>query len=133
MRKSLNLYGHKQPKLFYTDNMSNKSFLKSSFPSLCADVKPIDKYSHLELFFLPADVKVCVYNDEHSINAALSMIINDVPEEESDPELTLGYDSEWNFIIADNRQHEHGEITIIQIAYQKQVYILQVRNFGVHN
>ena len=51
---------------------------------------------------LPAEVKVCVYNDEQSINAALSMIINDVPEEESDPELALGHDSEWNLIILDN-------------------------------
>ncbi|KAF8241015.1 hypothetical protein L208DRAFT_2796 [Tricholoma matsutake] len=133
MRESLDLYGQKQPELFYTDNMSDKSFLKSSFPSLRADVKPIDKYSHLEPFLLPADVKVCVYNDEQSINAALSMIINDVLEEESDPELALGYDSEWNFIISDNGRHERGEIAIIQIAYQKQVYILQVRIFGVHN
>lgn len=130
MHESLDLYGQKQPELFYTHNMSDKSFLESLFPFLHADVKPIDKYSHLEPFLLLADVKVCVYNNEQSINAALSMIINDVPEEESDPELALGYDSEWNFIISDNGRHECGEITIIQIAYQEQVYILQVRILG---
>jgi hypothetical protein len=34
MRKSLELYGHDQPSVFYTDNMVDKEFFKKCFPSL---------------------------------------------------------------------------------------------------
>ena len=129
MQNSLYLYGHLQPQLFYTDNMSDKPFLEALFSSLRADVKPIDKYSNLEPFLLPPDVKVHVYCNEQGINTGLSIIIDNIPEEETDPELALGYDSEWNCTISDNGQHERGEIAIIQIAYEKQVYILQVSSF----
>src|SRR4051812_28155096 len=41
MRKSLALYGHKPPSFFFTDNMSDKSFLEKCFPSLLENVQPI--------------------------------------------------------------------------------------------
>ncbi len=56
MQWSLTLYGHNQPSIFYTDNMSDKSFLKASFPSLCADVVPVEKYGELKAYVLPSDV-----------------------------------------------------------------------------
>jgi hypothetical protein len=40
--------------------------------------------------------------------------------------LVVGFDAEWNVTISDAGQHEHGEIAIVQIAYEKRVYILQV-------
>lgn len=33
MRQSLDLYGHNQPQLFYTNNMNDRLFLENSFPS----------------------------------------------------------------------------------------------------
>ena len=58
MHKSLDLYGHQQPKLFYTNNMADKSFLESSFDLLHKDVVPVEKYGNLELFILPANVQI---------------------------------------------------------------------------
>ncbi|KAF8578394.1 hypothetical protein K439DRAFT_1621365 [Ramaria rubella] len=46
MRELLELYGHKQPTIFYNDNMSDKQFLETSFPSLqqehysCGEIFP---------------------------------------------------------------------------------------------
>ncbi|KAF9522304.1 hypothetical protein CPB83DRAFT_116942 [Crepidotus variabilis] len=132
MRDSLDLYGHKQPELFYTDNMADKSFLESSFPSLRRDIKPVEKYGHLKPFVLPPDVQILVRNEVSSINAALSTIIAKVPVEEDEPDLAIGYDSEWNTIISDNGKHERGEIAVVQIAFEKRVYILQISEMVAH-
>src|SRR5688572_3379301 len=70
MRQSLQLYGHEQPSIFYTDTMSDKAFLEASFPSLRADVVPVEKYRDLEAYILPSDVQVNVRNGDNAINAA---------------------------------------------------------------
>jgi len=126
MRESLELYGHRQPELFYTDNMADKSFLESSFDSLRENVVPVEKYGNLEPFILPADVQIFVRTGDTAINAALSTIIDQVPMDDDGSELVVGFDSEWNITISDTGQHERGEIAIVQIAYEKRVYILQV-------
>lgn len=125
MCESLDLYGHRQPELFYTDNMADKSFLESSFNSLREAVVPIEKYGNLEPFILPSDVQIFVRTGDSAINAALSTILDQVPTDDSS-DLIVGYDSEWNFTLSDNGQQERGEIAIVQIAYEKRVYILQV-------
>jgi len=81
MRCSLELYSHAQPAVFYTDNMADKSFLEASFPSLRANVVPVEKYGELEPFVLPSDVEVHVRRGENDINAALATIIDCVPIE----------------------------------------------------
>ena len=126
MRESLELYGHQQPELFYTDNMADKSFLESSFNSLRENVVPVEKYGNLEPFILPADIQIFVRTGDPAINAALSTIIDQVPTDDDGSELVVGFDSEWNITISDTGQHERGEIAIVQIAYEKRVYILQV-------
>ncbi len=119
MRKSLDMYGHPQPDLFYTDNMSDKSFLESSFPSLRHGIVPVEKYGHLEPFVLPSDVQVSIHKDEPAINAVLATIINKLPVTTDEPDLIVGYDSEWNLTITGDGRHERGEIAIIQIAFEK--------------
>jgi hypothetical protein len=126
MSESLDMYGHKQPQLFYTDNMADKPFLESSFCDLRKDVVPIEKHGNLEPFILPSDIQICVWSGDAAINAALSTIIDQVPTEDDGSHLAVGFDSEWNFTISDMGQHERGEIAIVQIAYEKRVYILQV-------
>jgi len=54
VRDSLSLYGHPQPALIYTDNMSDKQFLEDCFPSLCQDVTPVEKYGHLDELVIPS-------------------------------------------------------------------------------
>ena len=128
MHESLTMYGHSQPTVFYTDNMSDKSLLETAFPSLREGVAPVEKYSNLEPFALPEDVQVDVRDNESAINAALSTIINDLPTEASAPDLVIGFDAEWNVGVSDSGVFTRGEIAIIQIAYEKRVYILQVCN-----
>lgn len=127
MRESLQLYGHRQPELFYTDNMADKGFLESSFPSLLEDVVPVQKYANLEPFRLPASIAVFTCAESSSINTALSTILNQVPIDESESDIVVGYDSEWKFIMSDHGQTERGNISVIQIAFESRVYILQVR------
>jgi len=128
MRESLTMYGHSQPTLFYTDNMSDKALLESAFPSLREGVTPVEKYSNLDPFTL-TDVQVVVRDNEPAINAALSTIINDIPTEASDPDLIIGFDTEWN-VASTASGFTRGEIAVVQIAYDKRVYILQVRHFS---
>ncbi len=126
MAHSLELYGHPPPMLFFTDNMGDKAFLEASFPSLREGVVPVEKYGSLEPFVLPSDVRILPRAEEAAINAALSTIINELPVESPDPDLIVGFDCEWNVVISDAGKVERGEIAIVQIAYQKRVFILQV-------
>ncbi|KIM37653.1 hypothetical protein M413DRAFT_49570, partial [Hebeloma cylindrosporum] len=57
---SLDLFGHPQPSLVYTDNMSDKKFLEDCFPSLRQGVTPIEKHGHLEEFVIPSEVPILV-------------------------------------------------------------------------
>jgi len=120
MRRSLELYGHPQPVIFYTDNMANKSFLEASFPSLRANVVLVEKYGELEPFVLPSDVQVHVWRGENEIDTALATIIDCVPIE-ADENLVIGFDAEWNVRLEDNGRFEHGVIAIVQIAFEKRV------------
>ena len=129
MRESLTMYGHSQPTLFYTDNMSDKSLLETAFPSLRQNVTAVEKYSNLDSFILTDDVQVDVRDNESAINAALSTITDDLPTEASDPDLVIGFDAEWNVGVSDTGGFTRGEIAIVQIAYEKRVYILQVPHF----
>jgi len=107
--------------------MADKSFLEAVFASLRDNVIPIEKYSCLEPFRLPADVRVEVKDEPAAVNAALLTILDDVPLEESDPDIVVGFDAEWNVSISDGGVYTRGEIAVVQIAYQRRVYIIQVR------
>lgn len=132
IRHSLFLYGHLQPYLFYTDTMADKAFLESIFPSLREGVVPIEKHSNLEPFVIPEDVEVLVKDEASSINAALSTILDDVPVEESEPDIVVGFDAEWNVTVGNWGNYTRGEVSVIQIAYERRVYILQVCTMHMH-
>jgi hypothetical protein len=132
MEESLTLYGHSHPLVCYTDNMADKQFLERCIPSLRNDVVPIEKYGNLDAFEIPhpPEVNILTKNNASSINDAMSLILDDVPQDQGF--LVVGFDSEWNV-----EAFPHGNIqrrsktAIIQIAYQNQVYILQVYFFSL--
>ncbi|EKM75412.1 hypothetical protein AGABI1DRAFT_9421, partial [Agaricus bisporus var. burnettii JB137-S8] len=125
MRKSLSLYGHQQPLLFYTDNMADRNLLENSFPSLRKDVTPLEKYAHLDPFELPGDFRVSTYDTTQSINTAISTILDDVPVDEG--EIVVGFDTEWNVMLTpQGRVRSSGTTAIIQVAYKNRVCILQI-------
>ena len=112
--------------------MSDKGFLEKSFPSLRSDVIPVEKYGDLEEYCLPANVEIAVKNEPASINAAMETILDDVPSENPDAQIIVGFDTEWNIeVTVGGRVHEHGQTSIVQIAYRNRVYILQVSFFNI--
>jgi hypothetical protein len=126
MRQSLDQFGHSQPVLFYTDNMSDKTFLESSFPSLRQDVVPVEKYAHLELLSVPPDVRVLVWNTVSSIDDAVRTIMEGI-EPDGHNAIYVGFDSEWNVNVSERGfVMGRGQTAIIQIAHEKIVYIFQV-------
>jgi hypothetical protein len=132
MQKSLQLYGHEQPILFYTDNMADRQFLENSFPSLRTNVVPIEKYAHLDPLSIPSNqVQVVIKDSAQSINNAISTILDDVPVD--DGEVVVGFDSEWNVELSPQGFVRNvGNTGVIQVAYKNQVLILQVLNSSSH-
>lgn len=132
MRESLDLYGHRQPALFYTDNIGDKNFLERSFPSLREDVASVEKYGHLEPFDLPEAFlsNIFVKDTASSINDAVCTIIADLHDDEGF--VVVGFDTEWNVGTGVNdRVWKHGKTAIIQITYESRVYILQVGSMSI--
>lgn len=124
MNASLQCYGHKPTSVFYTDNMADKHMLESSFPSLLENVVPIEKYAHLEPLEIPDDVLILVKESPAQIDTAILTILDALPE---DGHITVGFDTEWNVDLADRRRGGEREMTaVIQIAFEKQIYIMKV-------
>ncbi|KAG6826161.1 hypothetical protein H0H92_000919 [Tricholoma furcatifolium] len=128
MRVSLELYGHSQPSIFYTDNTSDKEFLEKCFPSLKEDITPIEPHSHLDKLSIPDDVNVSVHQSVSSIDNAMRTILDGLPENDSDsPPIVIGLDAEWNVEVS---QHGYvtgrGQTAVVQIAYGKNVFVLQI-------
>ena len=128
---SLDLYGHPQPALIYTDNMSDKQFLEDCFPSLRQNITPVEKYGHLDELMVPPDITILVKNNTHSINDAMHTILDDVPEDEGF--IVIGFDSEWNVEVSpQGKVIQRGKTAIIQVAYVNRIYILQVIQFDMY-
>jgi hypothetical protein len=127
MKASLDLFGHSQPRAFYTDNVvSDKPFLEASFPLLKDGVVLVEKYAHLEPFVLPADVVVAVKDTPAAIEDAVRTILDDFAADGTG-NLVVGFDAEWNVnVSSDGRIIGRGQIAVIQIAYRKCVFIFQV-------
>jgi hypothetical protein len=56
MCSSLELYGHEETEVFYTDNMADKAMLEECFPSLLKGVIPVEKHSNLPRFSIPMTI-----------------------------------------------------------------------------
>ena len=126
MKHSLDQYGHAQPTIFYTDNMADKAFLESSFPSLRQGVVPVEKYLHLDPLLVPSHIHVLVRNTTSSIDDAVRTIMAYLVPDEIET-IYIGFDAEWNVNVSDRGfVTGRGQTAIIQIAHENVVYILQV-------
>lgn len=132
MRLSLNLFGHSQPHVFYTDNMADKQFLEASFPSLRQDVVPIEKYSHLDPLVIPTNIMISVKNTSSVIDNTICTILDGLSQDGSSS-IVVGFDSEWNVEVS---SHGHivsrGSTAVVQISHGNCVFILQVRFVSYH-
>ncbi|KAF8057819.1 hypothetical protein FPV67DRAFT_1394478, partial [Lyophyllum atratum] len=127
MRHSLDLYGHDQPLIFYTDTMNDKNFLEKCFPSLQRDLIPIEKHSHLPPLRIPDTFNVSVKNSSIAIDDAMRTILELLPDDDSSTELVIGLDAEWNVELSDRGYvMGRGQTAILQVAHGSNIYILQI-------
>lgn len=119
MRESLELFGHCQPSVFYTDMPTDRGFLEKCFPSLQESVFPVQKYGNLEVFELPSSTQLNILpkNTAQSINDAVRSILDDVPQDAGS--IVVGFDSDLQ-----------EKCATVQLAYQNRVYHLQVCTFS---
>jgi len=130
MKNSLDVFGHTQPRVFYTDNVTaDKPFLEASFPSLKEAVVPVEKYAHLEPIVLPADVVLTVRDTSSGIEDAVRTIMDDLASDGTGT-LVVGFDSEWNVNVSPSgRIIGRGQTAVIQIAYKNCVFIFKVGQY----
>ena len=124
MSRSLEKYGHSQPVLFYTDNISDRPFLERSLPALRANVQPFDKYAKFPPLSLPDKMVVVVKSTPTQIQDALGTIQQDVIDS-SDSHATVGLDVMWDVNIEAGHA-EQRKPAVIAIAYKMHIYILQI-------
>ena len=104
--------------------MADKQFLEASFPSLQEDVVPVEKYAHLNALVL--DAQIVVKHSAQAINDIALSILDSIPDGENST-IAVGFDTEWNVDLSQQQRGAGQRATaIIQLAYGKQVYILQV-------
>lgn len=128
MKLSLEMFGHDQPALFYTDNPgADKAFLERAFPSLLFDVVPVDRYQDLPPLTLDGfEVKVASNTTE--INRLCLGILAD-----PSPEVVVGFDMKWPVYLNNGVDMRGGVIAgktaLVQIAHEHTVYLFQVSLF----
>lgn len=130
-RDSLAQFGHSPLKLMYTDNVADAPFLQSIFPSLSEDVHPVDPYSHLPLLAFPhEEVDIVIASTAKDCDDVIRALMFDGKEGDhlpADFRLVVALDFEWNVDMSGPRgSASAGKTAVMQIAYEKQVYILQV-------
>ena len=132
MQESLNMYGHSQPCVAFTDNpLSDKPMLLAIFNSLQHDVTPVEKYPTLKPFTIPKDdVIITVHKTPTSINGACNQITDNLNSTDETEHLITGLDAEWNVNMVAGGGPE--PTSVVQIAYKKRIYILQV-HIHLHN
>jgi hypothetical protein len=100
LRESLMIYGHKEPKFFFTDNVSaEKGFLQDALPSLNLNVKhvlPVGT-SQFPLLQVPENVKIRVINDFNEANHTLSFLLSDILPHKTSQWIAIGFDAEWDY------------------------------------
>jgi Domain of unknown function (DUF6729)/3'-5' exonuclease len=124
MRCSLEKYGHDQPALFYTDNISDKPFLERSLPALRKDVQPFDKYAKFPPFSLPDKVVIVVKSTPTQIQDALGTI-QDALIDSNNSHVIIGLDVMWDVNIEAGHA-EQRKPAVIAIGHKTHIYILQI-------
>ena len=127
MSESLRIYGHCQPRLFYTDDLKDKGFLERTLQSLLEGVQPIEKFSNLPLLTLPAKWTITTRSSAAQIQQVLGTIQEDAANANTTP-LVVGLDVEWNVNMVPGHSTQ-GKPAVVAIAYQTQVYILPIAEF----
>ncbi|KIK60525.1 hypothetical protein GYMLUDRAFT_261499 [Collybiopsis luxurians FD-317 M1] len=127
LSNSLAMYGHPQPSICYTDNMADKPFVESIFPSLHADIVPVENHSHLDPLLIPDNVQIITLQSAQQIDDIMHSILQMLPDHDGGTGLIVGFDSEYNVEVSGRGYITgHRPTAIVQIALGKKVFILQI-------
>lgn len=136
LRDSLQRYGHPQPELVFTDNVSDATMLQRIYPSLLEGVQPVDAWAHLDPLSLPPTPQICVTlvqgleNIENIIRGYLFQ--PDGSEQLDSFKMVVGMDMEWNVQISNCGpavSAKSGKTAILTIAQDTTVHVLQIAPF----
>ncbi|KAG2211306.1 hypothetical protein INT45_003588, partial [Circinella minor] len=120
LREAYELYGHKQPEIFFTDNViGDQGFLKSVFPSLLKDVIPVSEPVPIEPLNIPSYPLLQIPKDEVVISCISQYQDIDINLDEFIKKINnqsmqvIGLDCEWP---VNQRTKRQGKLSTIQIA-----------------
>jgi hypothetical protein len=107
--------------------MADKEFLEKWFPSLWQDVVPIEKHSNLEPLSIPNHFQISVKQSATTIDDAMRVLLDLLPENDAPGTLVIGLDAECNVETSERGYVTgRGQTAILQIAYGTNIFILQV-------
>ncbi|KAG2103734.1 uncharacterized protein F5147DRAFT_808699 [Suillus discolor] len=124
MLPSLASFGHSPPKIVFTDNIrADKDKLLSIFPSLSAGVIPVQPASTQEPLVLPEDWSSIPLTTMFQVNHRFDIIMN---QHTPTTPVIVAFSVQWPIDAATGKT---GRVALIQVAYQKVVYLIQTRLF----
>jgi hypothetical protein len=117
----LKSFGHAPLKLVFTDNIrADKDRLLSVFPSLSTNVTPILALNDAASLMLPSDWSSVLLTSTHQVNLCFNIIMNHHTEENP---VVVALSVQW---LLDIMKASAGRVSLIQVAYQGVVYLIQV-------
>jgi hypothetical protein len=121
MLPSLANFGHSPPKIVFMDNIrADKDKLLSIFPSLSAGVIPVQPASTQEPLVLPEDWSSIPLTTTFQVNHRFNIIMN---QHTPTTPVVVAFSVQWPI---DATTGKTGRVALIQVAYQKVVYLIQV-------
>ena len=128
MLPSLKSFGHAPPKLVFTDNIrADKDRLLSVFPSLSTDVTPVPTLNDAASLMLPPDWSSVLLTSTHQVNHRFNIIMNHHTDENP---VVVALSVQWPL---DIMKAVAGCVSLIQVAYQGVVYLIQVSQTIIDN
>lgn len=122
LEEGLRMMGNPAPKLFYVDDAAqSKFFLENIFPSLKQNVREVQDNSMAELE-LPQEVEILEITNRETAENVLELFI----EFSSEYPIFVGLDCEWNV------DGVAKSVALLQIAYEKKVYLIRVGFLNTH-
>ncbi|KAF9235590.1 hypothetical protein BU15DRAFT_77816 [Melanogaster broomeanus] len=117
---SLHAYGHSEPQVVYTDNIrADRDKLLSIFPSLSTGVTPVQQSPPYEELALPPDWSTVQLTMPQQVNSQFNIIMNHHTDESP---VIAAFGLQFP---VDTSTRISGWAALLEIAYQKTVYLIQ--------
>lgn len=121
--RTLQHYGHGPTKAIYTDQpRTDKNVLERTFPSLVNGVIPVTPLPSFESLKFPSHWKVVDLSNATLVNDRMNIIMN---HRFTSDHVVVAVDMEWPVDLR-AKPATFGPVALIQLAYQEQVYFIQV-------